>query len=166
MVTTAAVLNSTEEPLGSGVYFPEAMACLMASLNTQYGFPQAVLLAADLAGGAVVTMPSELELANPETSQYVKKYLKGVASVSTENRMHMLKFLQYWVAGPQAIRMWHGGVPPQVHRLSVYRQSQAGLEEKKKVAKMLAGIKDEKSGIAEGKAGEDKRDTGKGTQWA
>jgi 4-hydroxybutyryl-CoA dehydratase/vinylacetyl-CoA-Delta-isomerase len=139
---TTAVLNGTEEPQGSGVYFPETMACLVASLNTQYGLPQVAMLAADLAGGLVVTMPSELELANPETSQYVKKYLKGVASVSTEDRMRMLKFLQHWVAGPQAVRMWHGGVPPQVHRLNIYRESQAGLEEKKKLAKELAGIKE------------------------
>ena len=138
--TTAAVQNGSEEPPGSGVYFPEPMAGLVASLNTQYGLPQAALLAADLAGGAVVTMPSELELNNPETSQYVKKYLKGGASVPTEDRMRMLKFLQHWVAGPQAIRMWHGGGPVQIHRHLIYRQSRASLEEKKKLAQELAGI--------------------------
>jgi 4-hydroxybutyryl-CoA dehydratase/vinylacetyl-CoA-Delta-isomerase len=114
----------------------------MGSLNTQYGMPQATLLAADLAGGAVVTIPSELELSNPETSQYVKKYFKGVASVPTENRMRMQKFLQHWVAGPQGVRMWHGGVPVQAHRLTVYRESLGGLEEKKRLAKELAGIEE------------------------
>jgi len=139
---TAAVQKATEDPPGSGVYFPEAMACLMASLNTQYGLPQAALLAADIAGGLVVTMPSELELKNPETDEYVKKYLKGIASVSTEDRLRMLKFLQHWVAGPQAVRMWHGGVGPQVHRLSIYREFRAVMEEKQKLAKDLAGIKE------------------------
>jgi len=138
---TAAVLNSTEEPPGSGVYFPDTISILMASLNTQYGFPQLAMLAADLAGGAIVTMPSLRELNNPETSQYVKKYLKGVASVPTEDRMRMLKLLQHWTTGPQTIRMWHGGIPSQVHRLNIYRESLAGLEEKKKLAKELAGIK-------------------------
>ena len=114
----------------------------MARLNIFYGFPQLALLAADLAGGAVVTMPSELELNNPETSHYVKKYLKGIASVPTENRMRMLKFLQHWVAGPQAIREWHGGGPLQTHRLTTYHEALAGLEEKKKLAKELAGIKE------------------------
>ena len=139
---TAAVLKGTEEPKGSGVYFPEAMACLMASLNTQYGLPQAAMLAADLAGGLVATMPSELELNNPETSEYVKKYLKGVASVPTEDRLRIMRFLQYWVAGPQAVRMWQGGVPAQVHRANIYRASRTGLEAKKKLAKELAGIKE------------------------
>jgi 4-hydroxybutyryl-CoA dehydratase/vinylacetyl-CoA-Delta-isomerase len=140
--STAAVLNGAEDPPGSGVYFPDFMPSVMAALNTQYGMPQAALLAADIAGGAVVTMPSELELNNPETSQYVKKYLKGVASVPTENRMRMLKFLQHWTAGPQGVRMWHGGGPVQVHRHLVYREARVDMEEKKKLAKDLAGIED------------------------
>jgi len=139
---TAAVLKGTEEPPGSGVYFPDFMSGLMAALNTQYGFPQAAMLAADLAGGLAVTMPSELELNNPETSEYVTKYLKAVDSVPTEDRLRMMRFLQHWVAGPQAIRMWHGGGPLQVHRYLIYRESQAGLEQKKKLAKELAGIKE------------------------
>jgi len=139
---TAAVLKGKEDPPGSGVYFPDFMSTLVARLNTHYGFPQVALLAADLAGGLVVTMPSELELNNPETSQYVKKYLKGVATVSTEDRMRMLKFLQHWTSGPQVLRMWHGGGPPQMHRYTIYREARAGLEEKKKLAKELAGIGD------------------------
>jgi len=138
---TAAALMGKEDPPGSGVYFPDFTSGIMAALNTQLGLPQAALLAADIAGGAVVTMPSELELKNPETSQYVKKYLKGVASVPTEDRMRMLKFLQHWVAGPQAGRMWHGGGPLQIHRITIYRGALASLEEKKKLAKELAGIK-------------------------
>lgn len=139
---TAAVLGGKEDPLGSGIYFPDFMATLMARLNTHYGFPQVVMLAADLAGGAVATMPSELELKNPENSQYVKKYLKGVASVPTEDRMRMLKFLQHWTTGPQVVRMWQGGVPPQIHRFTIYREAQAGMAEKKKLARELAGIGD------------------------
>jgi len=138
----AAAYQGKEDPSGSGVYFPDLMPGLAASLNTNYGLPQVALLAADLAGGAVVTMPSELELDNPETGQQVKKYLKGVATVPTENRMRMLKYLQHWVAGPDIVRMWHGGAPPQMHRLTIYREAQAGLEEKKKLAQDLAGIGD------------------------
>jgi len=138
----AAVTKGKEDPPGSGVYFPDFMPGAMAALNTQYGFPQAALLAADLAGGLVVTMPSEQELRNPETSQYVDRLLKGVASVPTKDRLRMLKFLQHWVAGPQTIRMWHGGGPLQIHRIPIYRESLAGLEEKKKLAKELAGIKE------------------------
>jgi len=139
---TAAVQSAKEDPPGSGVYLPDQMPSIMANLNAHQAFPQIALLAADLAGGAVVTMPSERELQNPETSQYVKKYLKGVASIPTEDRMRMLKFLQHWTAGPQAVMWWHGSVPPQAHRQVLYGLSQADLEEKKKLAKELAGIKE------------------------
>ena len=99
------------------------------------------LLAAGLAGGAVVTMPSELELQNPETSQYVSKYLKGVASVPTRHRMRMLKLLQHWTAGPEVMRVVLGDIPRR-HQLLLYQQSLAGLEGKKKLARELAGIED------------------------
>lgn len=144
---TAAVQLATEEPPGSGVFFPETMASLAASLNMQYGLPQAGILAADVAGGLVVTMPSELELDNPETGEYVRKYLKGAAPARTEDRLRMMKYLQYWVAGPQAVRMWHGGVGTQVHRLSLYRGHRAVMEEKQKLAKNLAGIKEQSNAL-------------------
>jgi len=137
----AGALNGREDPSGSGIYFPDAMPSLVAQMNTWSRFSELTLLAADLAGGAVVTMPSELELRNPETGHYVKKYLKGIASVSTEDRMRILKFLQHWTAGPEALRVWYGA-SPQTHKLVLYQQSRTGLEEKKRLAKELAGIKE------------------------
>jgi len=137
----AAVHNGKEDPAGSGVYFPDMMFSLVAALNTHYEFPQVALLAADLAGGSVVTMPSERELQNPETSQYVRKYLKGINSVPTENRMRMLKFLQHWTAGPQVAAVQDEG-SLEANRFMVYRTSLTSLEEKEKLAKELAGLKE------------------------
>jgi 4-hydroxybutyryl-CoA dehydratase/vinylacetyl-CoA-Delta-isomerase len=57
-----------------------------------YGFWEAIEKATDVAGGLVITMPSERELKNPETSEYVKKYLKSVAPA--EKRLRISKFLQ------------------------------------------------------------------------
>jgi len=137
----AGALLGKESPPGSGVYYPEHIPSLVANINTATRFSELTLLAADLAGGSVVTMPSELELQNPETSQYIRKYLQGVASVPTENRMRMLKFLQHWTAGPEAARVLLGAIPGR-HQLMLYGQSVAGLEEKKQMAKDLAGIKE------------------------
>jgi 4-hydroxybutyryl-CoA dehydratase/vinylacetyl-CoA-Delta-isomerase len=46
-------------------------------------------LAQDLAGGLVVTLPSEKELANPKTGDLLRKYLKGRADVPAETRMRV-----------------------------------------------------------------------------
>jgi len=134
----AGALSGREDPPGSGFFYPDYIFSLVANIST-VGFLDLALLAADLAGGAVVTMPSELELKNPETSQYVRKYLKGVASVPTEHRMRMLKLLQHWAAGPEVARVVLGDMP-QAHQMLLYAQSQASLEEKKRLAKALAGI--------------------------
>jgi 4-hydroxybutyryl-CoA dehydratase/vinylacetyl-CoA-Delta-isomerase len=139
--TIAAIQSAREDPLGSGVYFADSMFSMMGSINTQYGLPRAALLAADVAGGSVVTMPSEAELQSPNTGEYLRKYFKGVAGVSTEDRMRMFKFLQHWTAGSQGVLMWHSSGPIQVNRSMVYMLSKSQLEEKKKLAKRIAGIK-------------------------
>ena len=89
----------------------------------------------------MVTMPSERELENPDIGHYVEKYLKGVASVPTKNRMRMLKFLQHWVAGPQVAAVYDEGAL-QVSRNVVHAIAVASLEEKKRLAKELAGVQE------------------------
>jgi len=134
----AAALKGEEEPPGSGVYLPDRMFGNVSKLNVAEGFWRMVALLGDIAGGLAVTMPSEEELRNPDTSEYVKKYLK--AAVLAEKRMRMTKFIQNWVAGPHGVGTWHGAGSPQAQRLEIYRT--VDLEEKKQWAKRLAGIVD------------------------
>jgi 4-hydroxybutyryl-CoA dehydratase/vinylacetyl-CoA-Delta-isomerase len=136
----AGMKLATEDPPGSGIYFPDYKTGIVTAMNTQLRMPELGLLAGDLAGGSVVTMPSLAELRNPETQKYVEKYLKG-ATGSAEERMRILKFLQHWVAGLQVMKMWHGGGPIQSHRAALGRQAWPDLEEKKRLAKELIGIK-------------------------
>ena len=136
----AGMKLATEDPPGSGIYFPDYKTGIITAMNTQMRMPELGLLAGDLAGGSVVTMPSLAELRNPETQRYVEKYLKG-AMGSAEERMRILKFLQHWVAGLQVMKMWHGGGPIQSHRAALGRQTWPDLEEKKRLAKELIGIK-------------------------
>ncbi|MCP4665470.1 MAG: aromatic ring hydroxylase, partial [Deltaproteobacteria bacterium] len=137
---TAAYMQGTEDPPGSGIYFPDHVASVVTALQTQLGLPQVGLMAGDLAGGSVVTMPSLAELRNPETKEHLQKYMQG-ASGSAEERMRALKFLQHWVAGPQVIKMWHGGGPIQGHYTALGKLTQRGIEEKKKLVKDLIGLK-------------------------
>ena len=62
-------------------------------------------LAQDLAGGLMVTQPSEADYRNPELKPYIEKYLKGVASVPTEDRMRLLRLIENmtWVLQLSAI---------------------------------------------------------------
>jgi 4-hydroxybutyryl-CoA dehydratase / vinylacetyl-CoA-Delta-isomerase len=101
-------------------------------------------LAQDIAGGLVVTMPSEKEFRNPETGPLLEKYLKGRKGVSTENRMRVLRLIENMTLGRNAVgyltESMHGAGSPQAQRIQIARQMQ--LETKKKFAKRLAQIKE------------------------
>lgn len=134
----AAAIKGKEEPPGSGVYTPDDLFGNVAKLTTAHGFWEIMALAGDIAGGLVVTMPSFKELQNPATKDYVIKYLQAAAPA--EKRMRIIKVLQNWTAGLHGPGTWHGAGSPQAQMISLYRA--ANLEEKKRVAKRIAGITD------------------------
>ena len=134
----AAAVKGKEEPPGSGVYMPDDLFGNVAKITTAQGFWQIMALAGDIAGGLVVTMPSFKELKNPATKGYVEKYLK--AAVPAEKRMRITKVLQNWTAGLHGPGTWHGAGSTQAQMISLHRA--ANIEEKKRIAKKIAGIED------------------------
>jgi 4-hydroxybutyryl-CoA dehydratase/vinylacetyl-CoA-Delta-isomerase len=104
-------------------------------------------LAQDLAGGLMVTMPSEAELASPEVGDLIRKYLKGRAEIPTEDRMRVLRLIENMTLGRNAVgyltESMHGAGSPQAQRIQIARAMQ--IEFKKSLAKTLAGIAPESS---------------------
>ncbi|MGI5971341.1 MAG: 4-hydroxyphenylacetate 3-hydroxylase family protein [Oscillospiraceae bacterium] len=100
-------------------------------------------LAEDIAGGLMVTMPSEQDLNSPEVGPLVEKYLKGVETVPTRDRMRILRLIENLTLGTAAVgyrtESMHGAGSPQAQRIMISRQS--NLNEKKELAKLIAGIK-------------------------
>jgi 4-hydroxybutyryl-CoA dehydratase/vinylacetyl-CoA-Delta-isomerase len=96
-------------------------------------------LAQDIAGGIIATMPSEEDLKNPEIGPYVEKYLKGVESVSTEDRMRVARLVENMTGGTALAESMHGAGSPQAQKVMYSKLS--GLEEKKKFAARIAGVK-------------------------
>jgi len=99
-------------------------------------------LAQDLAGGLLVTCPSEKDLRSPETGPLLEKYLKGRPGVSVENRVRILRLIENLTLGRNAVgyltESLHGAGSPQAQRIQIARQ--ANLEHKKELAKRLAGV--------------------------
>lgn len=99
-------------------------------------------LAQDLAGGLVATMPSEQDFRDEETGPLLAKYLQGRSEVPTEDRMRVLRLIENMTLGRNAVgyltESMHGAGSPQAQRIQIGRQ--AGLEEKKGLARNLAGI--------------------------
>ena len=100
-------------------------------------------LAEDIAGGLMVTMPSEADFKDEKLGKYLDKYLKGAAGVSTESRMRILRLVENLTLGTAAVgyrtESMHGAGSPQAQRIMIARQS--NIEMKKDLAKKIAGIK-------------------------
>lgn len=106
-------------------------------------FPyEIVRLAEDIAGGIMVTLPSEKDFKNPVTGSLLDKYLKGVADVSTVDRMKILRLLENICLGTAAVgyrtESMHGAGSPQAQRIMIARQG--NLAHKKELAKAIARI--------------------------
>ena len=104
-------------------------------------------LAEDIAGGIMVTMPSEQDLRSPLTGKYVEKYIKGNANIATENRIRILRLIENLTLGTAAVgyrtESLHGAGSPQAQRIMISRQG--NLEAKKALAKAIAHIDDSKN---------------------
>jgi 4-hydroxybutyryl-CoA dehydratase/vinylacetyl-CoA-Delta-isomerase len=101
-------------------------------------------LAQDLAGGAVATMPSEQDWHHPAVGPLLAKYLQGREGVPTEHRVRVLRLIENLTLGRNAVgyltESLHGAGSPQAQRIVIRRQM--GLEQKKDLARRLAGIPD------------------------
>jgi 4-hydroxybutyryl-CoA dehydratase/vinylacetyl-CoA-Delta-isomerase len=99
-------------------------------------------LAQDLAGGLMVTLPSQKDLEHPVLGDIIRKYLKGRKEIATEDRMRILRLIENMTLGRNAVgyltESMHGAGSPQAQRIQIARQMQ--IEFKKQLAKTLAGI--------------------------
>lgn len=126
----------------AGNYEVDALLANICKLNvTRFPFEIARLLQ-DIAGGLVVTMPSQKDFDNPEIAPYLEKYLKGADGVPTIDRVKIMKFIENMTVGCGAAAYLtesiHGAGSPQAQRIMISRL--AGLEEKVGLARKIARI--------------------------
>jgi 4-hydroxybutyryl-CoA dehydratase/vinylacetyl-CoA-Delta-isomerase len=127
----------------SGNYLIDLLLANVCKQNVTR-FPYEITrLAEDIAGGLMVTAPSEKDLRHPKVGPYVDKYLRGVASVSTEDRLKIMRLIENLTLGTAAVgyrtESMHGAGSPQAQRIVISRLG--NLEQKKALAKKIAKIK-------------------------
>lgn len=136
----ACAAEGHREP--SGTYYVDT---LLANVHKQNitRFPYEIArLAQDIAGGLVVTCPSEEDLKSPVVGKWVEKYFKGRNDVPTENRIRILRLIENITLGTAAVgyltESMHGAGSPQAQRIMISRL--VNTKEKQKISKRLAGI--------------------------
>lgn len=134
--------SSEGHPTPSGSYEIDLLLANVCKQNVTR-FPYEIgRLAEDIAGGVLVTMPSEADYRSPEIGKYVDKYFRAVASVPTYDRMKVLRLIENMMLGTAAVgyktESLHGAGSPQAQRIMISRQS--NLERKKQLVKDLLDI--------------------------
>ncbi|HHY90878.1 MAG TPA: 4-hydroxybutyryl-CoA dehydratase [Clostridiales bacterium] len=121
-------------------------------------FPyEIVRLAEDIAGGLMVTLPSEKDFKHPEIGPICEKYFRGSSKYPTEHRIRILRLIENMALGTAAVgyrtESLHGAGSPQAQRIMISRQG--NLEHKKELARKIARI--DEASIAEREAAASKK---------
>jgi 4-hydroxybutyryl-CoA dehydratase/vinylacetyl-CoA-Delta-isomerase len=145
-IYSSAIASSHEaKPLSSGIYMNDSMLANVCKHNVTR-FPYEISrLAQDLAGGLMVTLPSDAEFESKVTGPILEKYLKGRGNVPVEHRRRMLRLIENMTMGRNAVgyltESLHGAGSPQAQRIQILRGME--IEKKKDYAEALAGIVDD-----------------------
>lgn len=129
-------------PRPAGNWEPDGLLANVCKHNVTR-FPYEIgRLAQDLAGGAVVTLPSQADFAHEEVGPLLEKYFAGKPGVPTEWRVRVLRLIENMTMGRNAVgyltESLHGAGSPQAQRVQIARQMD--LDAKKGHARRLAGI--------------------------
>ncbi len=139
---TGIAASYQSQPTASGAYSCDALLANVCKQQVTRITYEMARLAQDLAGGLLVTLPSEADYRNDEIGPLLDKYLKGRQEVPTEDRMRILRLIENLTLGRNAVgyltESLHGAGSPQAQRVQIQRQMD--LEFKQQLAKKLAGI--------------------------
>jgi 4-hydroxybutyryl-CoA dehydratase/vinylacetyl-CoA-Delta-isomerase len=142
-IYSSAIASAHEaKPLASGIFMNDQMLANVCKQNVTR-FPYEISrLAQDIAGGLMVTMPSEQDFDDAVTGPMLRKYLKGRGNVPVEHRQRMLRLIENMTLGRNAVgyltESMHGAGSPQAQRIQILRGME--VDRKKGYAESLAGI--------------------------
>jgi 4-hydroxybutyryl-CoA dehydratase/vinylacetyl-CoA-Delta-isomerase len=144
MYACAVACSSEGVPTPSGAYLIDLLISNVCKQNVTR-FPYEIArLAEDIAGGLLVTLPSEKDFKSPRLKGYLDKYLKGVSSIKTESRTRVLRLIENLTLGSGAVgyrtESMHGAGSPQAQRIMIGRLG--NLDFKMQLAKEIAKIVD------------------------
>lgn len=143
---------STEgKPTEAGNYQIDMLLANICKQNVTRFPYEIVRLAEDLAGGLMVTMPSDKDFKsetvvgkNGETiGEVCNKLYQAKDDVPTEDRRKLLRFIENMCLGASAVgyrtESMHGAGSPQAQRIMIQRQGD--IDGKKQLVKDIVGIK-------------------------
>lgn len=129
--------------LPAGNYMVDLLLSNVCKLNVTR-FPYEICrMAEDIAGGIMVTAPSEADLRSEDVGEYIKKYLAGANGTDAESKLKALRLIENLSLGTGAVgyrtESLHGAGSPQAQKIMILRYG--NFKHKKEMAKRIAKIK-------------------------
>lgn len=128
----------------SGTFIPNEIYANVGRRHAGKNYYHELEILADVAGGIPATLPYEGDYLNPETRRYIDKYIRRRADIPSENIYKCLMMISDMLCsaygGAAAVAGIHGGGSPVMEEIAIWRSYK--FDERKKIAKYLAGITD------------------------
>lgn len=142
-IYSSGIASSHEaKQLPSGIFMNDGMLANICKHNVTRFPYELARLAQDIAGGLMVTLPSQQDFESDVTGPLLEKYLKGRSNVPVEHRARLLRLIENMTLGRNAVgyltESMHGAGSPQAQRIQIHRQMD--VEAKKGFARDLAGV--------------------------
>jgi len=132
------------ERSGSGTLIPNVVYCNAGRRHAGLNIYREFEMLVELAGGLPATLPMEGDFYHEKIWPLLHKYMMRNPRISAEKQHRCFRFLSDFVcsamAGSRQISGVHGGGSPIMEEIAIYFNYD--WEEKKKIAKRLAGIED------------------------
>ena len=123
----------------SGAYNINPLLANVTKLNITRMVYEWMRLAQDIAGGKIITLPSEKDFENPETREILKECFSGKEGFPPLDIIKMLRLIENMSVGAGLPEAMHGAGSPAAQKIMIKRRG--NIERKMVLAETVAGIK-------------------------
>jgi 4-hydroxybutyryl-CoA dehydratase/vinylacetyl-CoA-Delta-isomerase len=123
-----------------GVPIPNPIISNLTKYHYAVNYHNCVRMVEDICGGLLSTAPTYKDWQNPETKEFVERYLGGKAGMSTEGRLRILQLIRDKFGVETDVRNLHAEGSLAAQRMTIYAESRSDIEEYKRQVGILAGI--------------------------
>lgn len=122
----------------SGAYNINPLLANVTKLNITRMVYEWMRLAQDIAGGKIITLPSEKDINKPELTETLIECFRGKDGVDVMDIFKMLRLVENMSVGAGLPEAMHGAGSPAAQKIMIARRS--GIEIKRKLAETISGI--------------------------
>jgi 4-hydroxybutyryl-CoA dehydratase/vinylacetyl-CoA-Delta-isomerase len=125
-----------------GIPIPNPVISNISKYYFANNFHNCVKAVEDIAGGLLITAPTYKDYQNPDTADYIKKYLGGTAGVSAESRLRMLQLIRRLLGLETEVLAVHAEGSLQAQRMTIFFETRSEIKQYKKWVEKAAGIEE------------------------